>query len=66
MLENPDAETVQTSEEVWANSEGEAMEKCQKIAESRTREGRTLVTVQGIPQKVFKGRYVCTFRGETK
>lgn len=64
MLQDPEAESVETSEEVWADNEADAAQKCQQIAEIRTREGRTVVTVQDRPQLVFKGRFVCSFRGE--
>jgi hypothetical protein len=72
MLENPDAEVVETSEEVWATDEAEATRKCEQIATTRTQEGGTLVTVQGRPQQVTRTpskngtfKFVCRLRSET-
>lgn len=71
MLENPDAEVFHEDVEVWAADENEAAKKCQTIAESRTREGGTLVTVEGKPQKLTSRpskygayRFNCRLRAE--
>lgn len=71
MLENPDAEVFYEDVEVWATDEHEAAEKCRTIAESRTREGGTLVTVEGRPQRLTSKpskygsyRFNCRLRAE--
>jgi hypothetical protein len=71
MMENPDAEINTSAEEVWATSEEEAQAKCQRLAQRMTKEGGTLVTVQGKPQKVTvrpskhgNYKYVCQLRSE--
>lgn len=71
MLENPDADVFYEDVEVWAADENEAAEKCRTIAESRTREGGTLVTVEGRPQQLNSRpsrygqyRFNCRLRAE--
>lgn len=66
MLEDPEAESEEWSQEVWADSEEQAVRICQTIADNATKRSRTVVTVLGLPQKLGQGRkYVCRFRGET-
>ncbi|MBW4581804.1 MAG: hypothetical protein KME42_19730 [Tildeniella nuda ZEHNDER 1965/U140] len=64
MLEDPDAETVNDSEEVWATTQEEAERRCAEIAAQRTNQGGTLVTVQGV-SRVSSKRFFCQFRAET-
>ena len=71
MIENPDAETEEDTQEVWATNEAEAAAKCEQIAQNRTQEGGTLVTVQGKPQRMTMNpsrngtyRFTCRFRIE--
>ena len=72
MLEDPDAQVVETSEEVWATDEAEATRKYEQIANTRTQEGGTLVTTQGRPQQITRTsskngtfKFVCRLRSET-
>jgi hypothetical protein len=68
MLEDPDAEHIsEESEEVCAQSEAEAEQKCQWLAQSRT-DKNTLVTVMGHPQKLNQkgSRWCCRFGVEVR
>ena len=71
MLEDPEAESTDTVEEVRAKTVADARRKCEFIASVRTQEGGTLVTVQGEPQQLTRTpskngtyRFLCSFRGE--
>ncbi|NJO74954.1 MAG: hypothetical protein HC833_15030 [Leptolyngbyaceae cyanobacterium RM1_406_9] len=71
MLEDPEAEFEEASEEIWATSQADADSRCQKMAENRTKEGGTLVTVQGKaeqrtsrPSSTGSYKFVCRFRVE--
>lgn len=71
MLEDPEAESTDTVEEVWAVTADAARRKCEFIAAVRTQEGGTLVTVQGKPQQLTctpskngTYRFLCHLRGE--
>jgi hypothetical protein len=71
MLEDPEAEFDEESEEIWATSQADADSKCQKMAKNRTKEGGTLVTVQGKaeqktsrPSSTGSYKFVCRFRVE--
>ena len=76
MLQDPEAESEEWSDEVWANSQEEADQACQAKADMATEEGRSVVTVIGKAQmrvspKPAKGnksgtsgKFVCRFRSE--
>lgn len=64
MLQDPEAQTEQSIDYVWADSQAEAEEKCQREAERYSQEGGSLVTVVKV-RKTGKGtKYECTFNGE--
>jgi len=71
MMEDPEAEVHYEYAEVWATSAAEAASKCATIAENRTREGGSLVSVEGSPTQVTQrptkeGKYFyrCRLRAE--
>lgn len=64
MLEDPEAEAVNDSEEVWATTQEDAERRCEEIAAQRTSQGGTLVTVQGV-SRVNSKKFFCQFRAET-
>jgi hypothetical protein len=76
MLENPDAESEEWTDEVWAANQDAADRACQDKADAASREGGTVVTVQGNAQMVISprpgkggksgtnGKFVCRFRSE--
>lgn len=66
MIDNPDAGSEEWIDYVWADTQTEAMRKCQEIADNATRSGGSTVSVVGQPTKVGRGkRWQCNFRGET-
>ncbi len=65
MIDDPEGQAEEWTQEVFADSEEEADRKCQTIAANATEEGRTVVIVLGNPQKVGRRKYICRFRGET-
>ncbi|MEH2362094.1 hypothetical protein [Nostoc sp.] len=65
MLEDPEKPKEIWTDYVWAETEAEAMQKCQIKAQEATVEGKALVKLIGKPKKVGKGkRYECQFEGE--
>lgn len=65
MLDDPEKPRDVWTDYVWAETELEAMRKCQIKAERATIEGKTLVRLISQPKRVGKGkRYECTFEGE--
>lgn len=75
MMQDPEAEAEEWTEEVWADNEAQAMRKCQAIAEGVTSSGSVTVVV-GQPQALLRpkldrdgkvtrsGRYVCRLKSE--
>ncbi|HEY9881807.1 MAG TPA: hypothetical protein V6D29_25375 [Leptolyngbyaceae cyanobacterium] len=62
--EDPEAETEEWEDYVWADNLQQAQKKCKELAESSTEQGRSLVTVVKVKQASKKSvRWVCTFRG---
>ncbi|MBD6621189.1 hypothetical protein FNW02_37215 [Komarekiella sp. 'clone 1'] len=65
MLEDPEKTKELWTDYVWADTEAEAVQKCQIKAQEATIEGKTVVRLIGKPKKVGQGkRYECTFEGE--
>jgi hypothetical protein len=76
MLQDPDAQSEEWSDEVWARDQEEADRKCQWMADNATQKGGKVVVIQGKAQMVTKpkpatkgkpavdGLFVCQFRSE--
>jgi hypothetical protein len=68
MLDDPDAQIEEWTEEVFADTLAEAERQCDYIAKTTAEDGKTLVTLTGKPQR--KGRtsrkWVCYFRSEIR
>jgi hypothetical protein len=64
MMQDPEAETVESGDYVWANSESEAWQKCQKEADRMTEQGGSLVTVKSVKSNKKGTKWFCTFNGE--
>jgi hypothetical protein len=76
MLQDPDAQSEEWSDEVWARDQEEADRKCQWMADNATQKGGKVVVTQGAAQMVTKpkpatkgkpavdGLFVCQFRSE--
>lgn len=65
MLEDPEKPKEIWTDYVWAETEAQAMQKCQMKADEATVEGKTVVRLIGKPKKVGQGkRYECRFEGE--
>jgi hypothetical protein len=62
--EDPEAETEDWEEYIWADNEQQARRNCQQLAERFTEQGRGLVTLVGVQKLGKRGsRWVCRFRG---
>jgi hypothetical protein len=65
MLEDPEKPKETWTDYVWADTDAEAIRKCQIKAEKATIEGKAVVRLIGQAKKVGKGkRYECIFEGE--
>lgn len=65
MIDDPEAQTEPHQEDIWAEDEISAMEKCRQLAESYTRKYKTRVTLQRV-QKLFNKRYRCHLEMEVQ
>lgn len=65
MLNDPEAQSEEWSQEIFADNEAQALRKCELIAQQATEEGGTVVTVLGKPQRQGRTRkWICYFRSE--
>lgn len=67
VIDDPEAETEQWEEYIWAESQAQAERKCEAIAEAATWSGGRRVTVKRV-QKFGRGRYgyKCVLEGEVE
>lgn len=65
MLDDPESQSEEWSQEIFAENEAQALRKCELIAQQATEEGGTVVTVLGKPQQKGQTRkWICCFRSE--
>lgn len=76
MLQDPEAESEEWSDEVWASNQDDADRKCQEMADNATRRGGKVVTTLGKAQMVISpkpstkgksstdGKFACQFKSE--
>jgi hypothetical protein len=76
MMEDPEAQTEEWEEEVWARDQGDADRICRLMADKLSRRSGKLVTYQNPPQVLsapkaatkskpaVDGKFVCRFRSE--
>lgn len=66
MLDDPEAQFEEWTQEVIANDEADATRRCERIALNATEKSGKLVRLLGEPQRRSKSgrRWVCFFRGE--
>jgi hypothetical protein len=61
---DPDQESEDWEDYVWADNEQQARRKCALLAEQYTNQGGSLVTVVAVKKGSQRGsRWICTFRG---
>jgi hypothetical protein len=70
-LEDPEAESSEFPEEIWAYDEADAAQKCKAIASNYAKQSGTVVSVVGRPQQKTRTpsqsgayKFVCTIRVE--
>lgn len=67
MLDDPEAQYEEWSQQVFADNEAQALRKCELIAREVTEEGATVVVVLGKPQRQGQTRkWICYFRSEVE
>jgi hypothetical protein len=66
MLDDPESQAEEWTQEVTANDETDATRRCERIALNATEKSGKLVTLLGKPQRKSKSgtKWVCFFRGE--
>ncbi|MBV8886106.1 MAG: hypothetical protein JO235_19225 [Chroococcidiopsidaceae cyanobacterium CP_BM_RX_35] len=63
--DDPEVQSEEWSQEVFADNEAQALQKCELIAQEATDEGGTVVIVLGKPQQKGQTRkWICYFRSE--
>lgn len=62
MLADPEAQTEDWEDDIWADNPGQAEKRCKELADKYTREGGTVVELVKVRQK-NRAKYICTFRG---
>lgn len=62
--EDPEAETEEWEDYIWADNEAQARQICQQLAEQFTQQGGSLVTYISVRRVSQRGsRWACKFKG---
>lgn len=62
--EDPEAETEEWEDYVWADDAAQAQRKCEQLAATYTQQGGSAVTVARVTRGSQRGsRWICTFKG---
>ena len=62
--EDPEAETEEWEDYVWADDAAQAQRKCEQLAATYTQQGGSAVTVVRVTRGRQRGsRWICTFKG---